>query len=102
VDAIDALSIERLPGVVAALAALQARAAARLASTVLSREHGKSESPAVDARSLLTIPEVAQILHVPTSHAYELARRDLPSVRLGKYVRVRRVDLDGWIEQHRD
>lgn len=47
---------------------------------------------------LLTIPQVAERLAIPTGHAYELARRDvLPVVRVGKYVRVSQASLTKWI-----
>ena len=50
---------------------------------------------------LLTIPQVAELLAIPTGHAYDLARRDvLPVVRFGKYVRVTQTSLTRWIEQH--
>jgi excisionase family DNA binding protein len=49
---------------------------------------------------LLTIPQVAERLAIPTGHAYELARRDvLPVVRFGKYVRVLQASLTRWIAQ---
>ncbi len=49
---------------------------------------------------LLTIPEVAKRLAIPTGHAYELARRDvLPVVRFGKYVRVSQTSLTRWVAQ---
>ena len=48
---------------------------------------------------LLTIPEVADRLSVPTAYAYELARRGaLPTVRVGpKYVRVPARLLSEWV-----
>jgi len=49
---------------------------------------------------LLTLPEVAERLAIPTGHAYELARRDvLPVVRFGKYVRVSQASLIRWMGQ---
>lgn len=49
---------------------------------------------------LLTIPQVAQRLAIPTGHAYDLARRDvLPVVRFGKYVRLSQASLIRWIGQ---
>ena len=49
---------------------------------------------------LLTIPQVAERLAIPTGHAYELARRDVfPVVRVGKYVRVSQASLTRWIGQ---
>jgi excisionase family DNA binding protein len=51
---------------------------------------------------LLTIPQVAARLGVPAGYAYELARRgEIPTVRFGKYVRVRSADLQSWIDRHR-
>jgi excisionase family DNA binding protein len=58
-----------------------------------------SSQPRADA-VLLTIPQVAELLAIPTGHAYELARRDvLPVVRFGKYVRVPHDSLTRWIGQ---
>ena len=49
---------------------------------------------------LLTLPEVAERLAIPTGHAYDLARRNvLPVVRFGKYVRVSQTSLTRWLEQ---
>ena len=47
---------------------------------------------------LLTIPEVARVLHVRTERAYQLAREGvLPVVRVGRQVRVAERALDRWI-----
>ena len=52
---------------------------------------------------LLTIPEVAELLSVSTPRAYELARRGIiPSVRLGRQVRVHPAELDRWISEGGD
>jgi excisionase family DNA binding protein len=49
---------------------------------------------------LLTIPQVAERMAIPTGHAYDLARRDvLPVVRFGKYVRVSQASLTRWMGQ---
>ena len=48
---------------------------------------------------LLTADDVAEILQVSLSFAYALlSRGELPSVRLGRAVRVRPQDLDEFIE----
>ncbi len=49
--------------------------------------------------SLLTIPQTASRLNIPESRAYELARRQdgLPVIRIGKYLRVDPVALEGWL-----
>ena len=65
--------------------------------------HPAEASRADYAARLLTLPEVATILTIPESKAYELARRgELPTVVIpgGKYVRVRRADLDVWVDRH--
>ena len=47
---------------------------------------------------LLKVIEVAEILHVSRSEAYHLIQRsDIPAVRMGKAVRVRREDLEAFI-----
>ena len=52
---------------------------------------------------LLTIPQVAKRLAISDGRAYELARQGkLPTVKVGKYVRVEPAALDAWIAQHRD
>jgi excisionase family DNA binding protein len=47
---------------------------------------------------LLSVPVVAELLAVPVSYAYELARQGkLPTIRLGKYVRIRASALTAWL-----
>jgi len=49
---------------------------------------------------LLKVNEVAEILHVSRSEAYHLIQRsDIPAVRMGKAVRVRREDLEAFIKR---
>ncbi len=49
---------------------------------------------------LLTVPQVAQILQIARGRAYELvADGQIPSIRLGRSVRVPRTALVGWIER---
>jgi excisionase family DNA binding protein len=56
------------------------------------------------ADRLLTIPEVATRLGVPTAYAYELARRrQLPVLRVGlRYLRVPAAGLSTWIGERLD
>ena len=57
-----------------------------------------ASSPAV---GLLTPEEVAKLLCVSKSKVYGMMRRGyLPTVRIEKTVRVRRSDLDDFIQQH--
>lgn len=50
----------------------------------------------------LKVPEVATVLRIARSRAYELvAGGEIPSVRIGRSVRVSRRDLDRWLEGQR-
>lgn len=61
-----------------------------------------AEAPSGRPDDLLDLPAVAQLLGVPKSKVYELARRgDLPVVQIGRYARVRRADLAHWIDTRR-
>jgi len=54
---------------------------------------------------LLTIQQVATILHVPVSWVYGRTRKRstqrLPGIRLGKYWRFREEEIHRWIESQR-
>lgn len=53
------------------------------------------------SRELLRAEEVARILGIGRSKTYELiARGELPSLRIGRLVRVPRHALDQWIADH--
>ena len=55
-----------------------------------------------DVDCLLKPAEVARILNVSKALVYRLIRQGfLPAVRIGHAVRVRRVDLDAYIEECR-
>jgi excisionase family DNA binding protein len=76
------------------------RVAALLAA--LGASGPEPQRPAADG-TLLTMPQVAKRLGVPESEAYALARQGrLPVVRIGKYVRMRPADLDGFVQAHQD
>ncbi|MBA2712667.1 MAG: helix-turn-helix domain-containing protein [Rubrobacteraceae bacterium] len=50
----------------------------------------------------LKVPEVAQVLRIARSRAYELVGEGgIPSVRIGRSVRVSRKELDRWLEEQR-
>lgn len=52
------------------------------------------------ASSLLTVPEAAQLLRISRNLAYELvAQHQLPSVRLGRTIRIPRDSLEQWIRE---
>jgi excisionase family DNA binding protein len=55
-----------------------------------------------EQREWLKVPEVAQVLRIARSRAYELVGSgEIPSVRIGRSVRVSRRQLELWIEEHR-
>lgn len=50
----------------------------------------------------LKVPEVAEVLRIARSRAYELvANGEIPAVRIGRSVRVSRKELDHWLEGRR-
>jgi excisionase family DNA binding protein len=50
----------------------------------------------------LKVPEVAKVLRIARSRAYELvADGEIPSVRIGRSVRVSRRELERWLEEQR-
>lgn len=55
----------------------------------------------VEDRMLLTVEEAAQLLGIGRTLAWRLVQeRELPSVRLGRCVRVPRHELEVWIQEH--
>jgi excisionase family DNA binding protein len=63
-----------------------------------AREGTKMEQPEMGYR-LLRVEEVAEILQVSRAFGYQLVQRgEIPGVRLGRAVRVRREDLLRFIE----
>ncbi len=50
----------------------------------------------------LKVPEVAEVLRIARSRAYELVGSgEIPSIRIGRSVRVSRRELDRWLESRR-
>jgi excisionase family DNA binding protein len=53
--------------------------------------------------ALLKPEEVAEILNVPISWVYSNAESGkLPSLRIGKYRRFRRDEIENWLEKQRE
>ncbi len=49
---------------------------------------------------ILTIPEVARYLKMSKSKVYSLvAREEIPHLKIGRSVRIRRKDLQAWMEK---
>lgn len=52
----------------------------------------------IDDAQLLKVSEAAQLLRISRNLAYELvAKGELPSVRLGRLIRIPRSSLEAWI-----
>jgi excisionase family DNA binding protein len=67
---------------------------------LISDRERQGDQALPDPKRLLKATEVAELLQVSRAHAYNLMRRgEIPSVRMGGAVRVRRSDLDEFIEQ---
>ena len=50
----------------------------------------------------LKVPEVAEVLRIARSRAYELVGSgEIPSIRIGRSVRVSRKELERWLEEQR-
>ena len=64
----------------------------------------RSVSGVVD-EALLTPSDVAEILRVQISWVYERTRRHgtarLPHIKIGKYLRFRKEDVLGWLDEYR-
>ncbi len=51
---------------------------------------------------LLTAAEVGEVLQVSSRWVLDAARRNaIPHIRLGRYVRFRRVDIEAWLMEQR-
>jgi len=65
----------------------------------------KFEAPALGARALLSVEEVAELLQVPFTWVYERTRRRgrdrLPGFHLGKYWRFDEGEIRAWLELQR-
>lgn len=52
-------------------------------------------------KRFLTVPDVAQLMGVPQSTVYDLARqkRIVGMVRFGRHIRFDKAKFEGWLEQ---
>ena len=62
-----------------------------------------TKTPSTGERTWLTVPQVAEELHIPRTRAYELiARGELPAVRIGeRSIRVNRQELERFLFESR-
>lgn len=63
-----------------------------------------TENEAVELVPIVyTMPEVARLLCIGRATAYNLAHQaDFPAFRRGRSVRVKKTDLDEWIERKKE
>ena len=81
--------------------ASSATTAAASKAEEIKQAEASSQKSAPPVKSLLTAPDVARALNVSKAQAYQLIRRkELRSFSVGKLVRVRREDLDAFIQEH--
>lgn len=53
-------------------------------------------------KEYMKVPQVAEFLQIGRSRAYELVGSgEIPSVKIGRSVRVSRKELERWLEQQR-
>ena len=52
-----------------------------------------------EAYALLTIAQVAKHLQVSRAHVYKLMRQGLPTIHLGRSVRINIVSLNRWLSE---
>ena len=76
---------------------------ARLLVMINTRVPGTQQDPKQETQEhLLTVQQAADLLGVRPAHVYALARRrELPVIRVGKFVRIRQGDLHVYLERHR-
>jgi excisionase family DNA binding protein len=62
-----------------------------------------TKTPSMSERTWLTVPEVADELHIPRTRAYELIQKgELPAVRIGeRSIRVNRRELETFLTETR-
>jgi excisionase family DNA binding protein len=49
---------------------------------------------------IYTVPEVARYLKLSKSKVYNLVQRgEIPSIKIGRNVRIRQSDLDQWLDE---
>jgi excisionase family DNA binding protein len=74
-------------------------------ASAIQFENLRASAQLAPSAQLLTIEEVAELLHVPVSWVYGKTRRRtmdrIPGFRLGKYWRFREADVLAWIERQR-
>jgi excisionase family DNA binding protein len=87
---------QEIPGIIGALESIKAKLFMQLCQS----DHSFPVEPE-DADTLITIEEMAKRTAFTEQYCYDLIRKgEIPSVRAGKYVRIRESELSLWIESH--
>jgi len=89
---------DNIPMLIGELEKLRVTLWARIVGEMVSQKN----NPIID-ESLLSIPQVAERLKIPVARCYELARYQdgLPTIRLGKSLRVSPTELTAWLGQQK-
>ena len=96
------VALADIPGLLARLASTQLQLAG-LQAALLARLHTASGARGGADDRLLDMATVAEVLDVPIAHAREMGRRhELPTVKVGRYVKVRESSLRGWLQQREE
>lgn len=92
--------LEQVPALVAELGSRQVHLSAVLSVLLARLARGSQDQ---QGGRLLGMEEVADRLGVPVAYARELGRRgEIPTVHVGKYVRVREMSLQRWMRQREE
>jgi len=68
----------------------------------MTRTDTETEASTTVAEELLTVEQVQELLKVGRTFAYSLVRSgELPSYRIGRLLRIRRRDVEHWLENQR-
>jgi len=93
---IEHASMAELPALIGELEQAKALAWSRLSSHVAQ----PLPAPGDSDDQLLNVKQVHEVLNVPVSYVYDLARQHkLPKVKVGKYLRFPRAELLAWARQ---
>lgn len=66
------------------------------------RRHPPEARPTLASVLLLTVPQSASLLQLGLNRVYEMCRTgELPSVKVGKQIRIPRAELERWVNQQK-
>jgi len=68
---------------------------------VNEHEHEPTSSALPKVEPLLTEQEAAAVLGTTIHHLRRLRQDGMPFIRVGRFIRFRRIDLERWIENQR-